>query len=354
MSGLTVAVTGLNATDNPGPGVPVIRAVREGAGPECTVVGLAYDPLDPGNFMPQIADRVFLMPYPSQGADALFERLAYVHQQQPIDVLLPTLDSELSAYIKLLPRLEEMGIKTFLPTEAQLRLRSKAKFDELRTELGINVPRSKAIGESGQLYKLDEEFSFPVMVKGQFYDAYIAYSPMEAESHFQRLRNKWGAPVIVQEYVPGEEYDVVAVGDGRGGLVGSVSMRKMQLTDKGKAWGGITINDPALDAFVREVVEKTRWRGPCEIEVMKARDSGDLYLLEINPRFPAWVYLSVGAGRNLPWATVRLARGEDVDPLPPAEPGVMFLRHSYDLICALADYEALTTRGELDNEGAER
>jgi carbamoyl-phosphate synthase large subunit len=170
---------------------------------------------------------------------------------------------------------------------------------------------------------------------------------MEVEYHFQHLRAKWGVPVVVQEFVAGEEFDVVAVGDGRGGLVGSVAMRKMQLTDKGKAWGGITINDGRLGAFVEKVIKAIGWRGPCEIEVMKARDGGKLYLLEINPRFPAWVYLAVGAGRNLPWATVRLALGEEVPPMPPAPAGVMFLRHSFDQICELADYQMLTTQGEL-------
>jgi hypothetical protein len=59
----------------------------------------------------------------------------------------------------------------------------------------------------------------------------------------------------------------------------------------------------------------------------------------------------VGAGRNLPWATVQLARGEVVAPMPPPEPGVLFLRHSFDQICTLADYESLTTKGELIRHG---
>jgi len=277
----------------------------------------------------------------------VFDRLCHIHKEHPIDVLIPTLDAELPAYLKLLDELLRLGIKTFLPTEEQLKLRSKAKFYELKSGLGINVPKSVAINDATAIRRLDEEFAFPVMVKGQFYDASIAYSPMEAEGHFVRLRNKWGAPVIIQEYIAGEEYDIVAVGDGDGGLVGAAAMRKMQLTDKGKAWGGITIRDERLNQFVAEAVRKLRWRGPCELEVMRASRNDELFLLEINPRFPAWVYLAVGAGRNLAWATVMLALGQPVPPMPPAEPGVMFLRHSFDQICRLADYEALTTLGEV-------
>lgn len=347
---LTVAVTGLNATDNPAPGVPVIRAIRAGAaaaGREVRVVGLAYDALDPGNYMSGVADDVYLMPYPSAGADVVFERLATIHAQTPIDVVLPCLDSELSAYLKIRGRLFELGMHTFLPEPESLRVRAKDALGDLQDSHGIRVPRCLTLSDTSTIHTLHEQLDFPVMVKGQFYDAWIAYSPMDVQAHFQRIRAKWGLPVIVQEFVAGEELDVVCLGDGEGGLVGSVPMRKMQLTDKGKAWGGVTIADRALTAFTAHTIAALKWRGPCELEVMRASDSGDLYLIEINPRFPAWVYLSVGADRNLPWAAVQLALGQAVAPMPPAAPGTMFLRHSFDQICTMADYAALSTLGEL-------
>ncbi len=344
---LTIAVTGLNATDNPGPGVPVIRSIREAAGQDCRIVGLAYEALDPGNYMSGIADEVYMMPYPSQGAEATLQRLLQVHAEVPIDVILPTLDAELPIYIKLSDELDALGIRSYLPTSEQLEMRSKANLQKLRDEYDVSVPRSALITSSAQLYTLDLEMRFPIMVKGQFYDAFFAHSPMEAERYFQQIRSKWGLPVVVQEFVTGEEFDVVAVGTGTGDVVGSVAMRKMQLTDKGKAWGGITIADEKLESFVADVISKLKWRGPLELEVMKEADTGKYYLIEINPRFPAWVYLTVGAERNLPWATVQLALGQDIELMPPAKPGLMFLRHSLDLICPIEQFEALTTKGQL-------
>jgi len=61
MGELTIAVTGLNAADNPGPGVAVVRAIRAGAevraagGRGCRIVGLTYDALDPGAYMGGVA-----------------------------------------------------------------------------------------------------------------------------------------------------------------------------------------------------------------------------------------------------------------------------------------------------------
>ncbi len=352
MKPCTIAVTGLNATDNPGPGVPVIRAIRQ-ANPNCTIVGLGYDALDPGAYMEGIADHVYLMPFPSQGAEVVGQRLAAIHAQTPIDVLIPTLDSELAPYIKLEPVLRGMGIATYLPSAEGLQLRAKDKLSALSAK-GVRVPKSVTLTDATAIAQLDQHIEFPVMVKGQFYEAFIAYSPMEVHSHFERLRAKWGLPVVLQAYVPGTEYDITAVGDGQGGLVGSVAMKKMQLTDKGKAWGGVTIADPQLDAFVALTMAALQWRGPCELEVMRAKDSGECYLIEINPRFPAWVYLTVGAGRNLPWATVQLALGQAVAPMPPAPAGILFLRHSLDQVCAMADFQALTTVGELHRKETEQ
>ncbi len=41
---VTLAITGLNNTDNPGPGVPVIRSLRESEDFDLTIIGLAMKP----------------------------------------------------------------------------------------------------------------------------------------------------------------------------------------------------------------------------------------------------------------------------------------------------------------------
>jgi len=344
---LTIAVTGLNATDNPGPGVAVIRAIRA-ACPECRIVGLAYDALDPGLYMEGIADHAYLMPYPSAGTDALAARLLAIHAEVPIDVLIPTLDAELPVWVRLRDDLAQAGIATFLPTADALAMRSKDRLHEL-ADRGVSVPKSVILTSPEHIGRIADELGYPVVVKGRFYDAYVAQNPHDVGHWFSKLANAWGLPVIVQKFVPGTEFDIVGVGDGQGGVIGSVAMRKMQLTDKGKAWGGVTVADKKLDAFVRDTIAALQWRGPFELEVMRA-DDGKGYLIEINPRFPAWVYLSVGAGRNLPWATVELALGHPPTPMPPAPAGVMFLRHSLDQVITFSDYEAMTVRGELHRE----
>jgi carbamoyl-phosphate synthase large subunit len=175
----------------------------------------------------------------------------------------------------------------------------------------------------------------------------------EALAAFHRAAAEWGLPVIIQSRVSGEELNVIALGDGEGGMLGAVAMRKMVLTDKGKGWAGITIKDPALLSVAERFIQATKWRGPCEVEVMRD-EKGAYHLLEINPRFPAWVHLSAAAGMNLPRATAQLAAGRRPPVLRDYEVGKMFVRISLDQIADLSDFERIVTAGEAVTEDESR
>jgi carbamoyl-phosphate synthase large subunit len=123
-------------------------------------------------------------------------------------------------------------------------------------------------------------------------------------------------------------------------------MRKQFITDKGKAWAGITIDEKQLLDMTRKLIKSTRWRGGMELELMKTEEN-EFYLLEINPRIPAWIYLAVGAGQNHPEALVKLAIGEEVTPFTDYHVGKLFIRYSYDLIIDLEEFEQISTLGEL-------
>jgi carbamoyl-phosphate synthase large subunit len=351
---LTVAVTGLNATDNPGPGVSVIRALRSDQDLDLRVVGLAYDAMEPGIYARDLVDDVFLIPYPSQGVEALDERLRQINGQVPLDALIPTLDAELPSFIDLSPTLWSLGIGSFLPSREQYDLRSKVHLQALGERAGIDVPQARTLNAVDDLYRVHEEIPYPFFVKGLYYGARIARGVDEAVAAFHSVVASWGLPVIVQQGVFGEEFDVVAVGDGEGGLIGAVPMKKTFLTDKGKGWAGITVKDPTLIELTERFMAETRWRGPLELEVMKSGE--EYYLLEVNPRFPAWTYLSAGAGLNLPAAVARLAAGVDVEPSRDYAVGTMFIRISLDQIASLEDFQRITTAGQLSRhrlDGAE-
>ena len=127
----TIAVTGLNAIDSPGPGLAVIMSLKEAKSFDVRIVGLSYENLEPVIYMHDMVDVTYSIPYPTSGIDVLFERFNYINDIEDIDFLYPNFDAELFNFIKLEERfLKEMNIKMVLPSLDQFEARHKVNLFE--------------------------------------------------------------------------------------------------------------------------------------------------------------------------------------------------------------------------------
>lgn len=343
---VNVALSGLNNIDNPGPGIPVIRGLKESKILDVRVIGLSYENLEPGIYMHDLVDKTYKVPYPSDGFEPFLDRIRYIHEQENIQVLIPNFDSELFTVMKSEKILQDMGIRTFLPTLKQFEERHKSNLPEYGEKYGVKVPYSETITSLSDWRRIESKFEYPVVVKGKFYDAHIAYDRDQVSTFFNKIAAKWGLPIVIQEFVRGTEVNVVALGDGKGNTIGAVPMRKTYITDKGKGWGGITLQDQTMMDLTQKIISQTQWRGGMELELIRT-SKNELFMIEINPRLPAWVYLAVAAGQNLPEALVLLALGNELKPFSQYEVGKMFIRYSYDMICDMKEFEEFSTRGEV-------
>lgn len=343
---IVIAVTGLNAIDSPGPGVAVIRAIRECLDFEVRIIGLSYEALEPGLYMHDLIDKTYQIPYPSAGTDALLERIHYIHEQENLELIIPNFDAELFNFIKLRKTLKEMGILTFMPELEQFEARDKMRLAHFGKKNGFYVPKDKIIHEYRELFKLEAEFEYPIVIKGKFYDAIIAHNFEQVDKAYYKILSKWGLPIIAQEFIKGNEINIAALGDGEGNAISVIPMRKLYITDKGKAWAGITLDDNSFIELARKFIKATKWRGGCELEVMQTSD-GKPYIMEVNPRFPAWIYLTAAAGQNQPASLVKMALGEHIEPFTNYEVGKIFVRYAWDLITDINEFQKISGNGEL-------
>ena len=343
---LVIAVTALNAIDSPGPGVAVIRALRDGLPKPIRIIGLSYETLEPGIYMHDVVDKTYQIPYPSAGAEALMARLQFINQKENINLLIPNFDAELFNFIKLGPSLRAIGIETFLPTQEQFNARDKINLYQFGLKYGLMVPQDKTIYSADELYGCAEAMGYPLVVKGKFYDAIIAHTLEQAQKAFYKLSAKWGFPIIVQQFISGTEINIAVLGDGKGNAISIIPMRKLYITDKGKAWAGITLEDESLLELARTFVKATNWKGGCELEIMRTTD-GKPFIMEVNPRFPAWIYLTAGAGQNQPAALAKMAMGETVEPYKDYVVGKIFIRYAWDLITDVSEFQQIGGMGEL-------
>lgn len=343
---IVIGVTGLNAIDSPGPGVAVIRAIRECSDFDARIIGLSYESLEPGLYMHDLVDKTYQIPYPSAGTDSLLGRLQYIHEKENLNVIIPNFDAELFNFIKLKNVLQKMGIATFLPDIEQFEARDKIKLFEFGKKNDFFVPKDRIIHEFRELASLEAEFEYPMVIKGKFYDAVIANNMDQVEKAYYKILSKWGLPIIVQEFIKGTEINIAALGDGEGNTISVVPMRKLYITEKGKAWAGITLDDENFIALAQKFIKATKWRGGCELEVMLS-NKGKPFIMEVNPRFPAWIYLTAAAGQNQPASLVKMALGEKLEPFTDYEVGKIFVRYAWDLITDIREFQKISGNGEL-------
>jgi len=344
MTELIIGVSGINAIDNPGPGVGVARAIKEDKALNAKVVGLAYDAMEPGIYMEWLIDKTYVLPYPSTNKEAFIGRLAYIKESYGLDCIIPNLDAELPIYTKYQAEIEAMGIKLFVPTQEQFQLRGKDKLPEVAKRIEVAIPETRVISSYKELTEAIGELGLPIMVKGSLYKAHKAQSMPQAMGYFNKIAAEWGYPIIVQQVVSGEEMNVVGVGDGEGGMIGQVGIKKMTTTHLGKIWTGVTIKNQkmldATEAFVREY----NWKGPFELECMV--DGDTVYLIEINPRFPAWCYFSAGVGINLPANTVRKLFDMPLNVAPDYDAGKLYVRYTYETVTDINTFQNIIIQGE--------
>jgi carbamoyl-phosphate synthase large subunit len=343
---ITIAVTGLNAIDSPGPGVAVIRAIREGIKQPIRIIGLAYESLEPGIYMEGVCDKTYQISYPAAGADVLFNTIKYIHDKESIDVIIPNFDAELYNFISIAPRLKALGIHSFLPSFEMFDARDKLNLYAFGQKHNLLVPKDRAIYSVNDLYLIGEEFGYPLVVKGKYYEAVVAYTLEQAQKAFYKISAKWGLPIIVQQFINGTEVNIAALGDGEGNATSIIPMKKLYITDKGKAWAGITLEDENMIRLAKDFVAATKWRGGFEVEIMKTAND-ELYIMEINPRFPAWIYLSAGAGQNQPASLVKMALGEKVQQMTEYSVGKLFIRYSWDMVVDVSKFQQFTAFGSL-------
>jgi carbamoyl-phosphate synthase large subunit len=243
-----------------------------------------------------------------------------------------------------------MGIHLLIPNEEVINLRSKLMISTFAREHNFLVPATFILNSYEDLSSLPKEMDYPLIVKGHFCDAYPVSSIEEAVVYISKLEEIWGWPVLVQDYIDGEEYCVAGLSDYDSEVIGVVGIKKFGLTDKGKIWAGVTVAEPELLNLTERFIKEIGWIGPLEIDFIRDKNSLEFYIIDVNPRFPSWVYLATEAGQNLPLAAVHLALGERVDKFSGYETGLMFVRSAEDLVFDVERFTRFMTEEEDSNE----
>ena len=223
----------------------------------------------------------------------------------------------------------ENGIATLLPTPEALEKRSKPTLfgGNLRRNWGgFLIPRSQVVTNEDDARKAALQFNNMAVAKGARYLCTPVRNATEAASAWRRLRAQDAdSRVIFQEQLDGPSYAVSVVCNRQHEVVSSLTIRKEALCPRGSTWAAVSVSETSLEAAFARLLREIGWVGPAEGEFMLDRRSRRFHLIEVNPRFTAWISASAQIGPNQPQIAVQIALDRPFEAPPPA-PGKLFLR----------------------------
>ena len=292
-----IYVSGLHSDGTPLPGVGTVRCLREALG-RVEIIGVDYHPSSTGLSSPAI-DRIWL---PGGFSDIDQDSYREAISSAVVDgVWISGLDLETHWLAE-----QPMPPGVLVPPSVALRCTCKPG-DSFGAMLGLRIPEHASLRTpAGDLHDFCGGTDWRIWLKAPHHSAYLVTNWQELLSTAGQIAAAWGCDqeIFAQRHVDGHHVSIAFCAL-RGVLLGAFRMRKQLTCKEGKTWAGRIepLPDDMLERLTRAVAD-LGWTGGGEIEMIESPD-GVLWLMEVNPRFPSWIYASALAGCNLPALLVR-------------------------------------------------
>jgi carbamoyl-phosphate synthase large subunit len=218
-----------------------------------------------------------------------------------IDVLVPTVDSELLPLAIARSELAEHGVALVLASEQTLRDCLDKWTLHARCVGALRVPDTVLVDADFD----PEACALPVIVKPRSGSGSRGVHRVDERDELARLPRD--ATLLVQEYLPGTEYSLDVLARGDGAIVAVVPRSRLKV-DSGIAVTGRTVHDESLQRIGALVAQRIGLTSVANVQV-KLTGDGEPALLEVNPRFPGTMSLTVASGINMPRLCVQEALG---------------------------------------------
>jgi carbamoyl-phosphate synthase large subunit len=276
-------------------GIGAMKSLRQG-GFDGRIVATDADETAAGLYL---ADEGHVVPRANEAGfrDAVRDVVA----RADVDVVLPTTGYDLPHYAALRDELAEDGVTVVVSDPAVVdRCTDKLAFHEA---LAADHPMPRTATHPDDLDRYPC-FVKPVRGKGsrgvaRCEDREAALAAMDRDE-----------PMLVQEYLPGEEYTVDVLSDLDGEPILAVPRVRIE-TKAGISVKGRTVRDPDIEATCLAAAADLGLAGPSCMQ-LKRDAEGVARFVEVNPRLGGGTIFATLAGVNLPLLTLRLARNENV------------------------------------------
>jgi carbamoyl-phosphate synthase large subunit len=220
------------------------------------------------------------------------------------DIVIPTVDSELRPLAAARDAFTQAGIQLMLPSDISLA-RTLDKLALARACAGVvRVPRTELLDE----FINPDSWTYPVIVKPRTGSGSRDITAVMSAQELKSLEPS--ADFMVQEYLPGEEYSIDVLADGGGRVVAAVPRVRARV-DSGVSVAGRTLHERELERFGSTVVGQLGLAYISNVQVRRDHE-GRPALLEVNPRAPGSLALTIASGVDMPRMALSAMRGESL------------------------------------------
>jgi carbamoyl-phosphate synthase large subunit len=218
-----------------------------------------------------------------------------------VQIVIPTVDAELRPLASARADFARNGVGLLLAPDRALDMALDKLALARCCEGHVRVPRTECFDRTLDL----ASWEYPVVVKPRTgsgsRDVSVLMSSRELAARDA------SADFIVQEYLPGEEYSIDVLADASGHLVASVPRVRTRV-DSGVSVAGRTIHDPELEQFGAAVAVAVGLAYIANVQCRRDA-AGRPALLEVNPRVPGGLPLTVASGVDMPRMALDSLRG---------------------------------------------
>ncbi len=300
---MKVYISGLYCGTNPQPGVGIARSIRSGY-PDAVIVGVEYSNRCSGIHW-QDFDEIWLQrPWEELSLPKLAEEIKNILDSGAI--WISGIDLEIMWFSEIFP---EGHPNLLAPSLSALKRTAKPGIPA-HEGLSVKIPEFVSTDVSDwDLHSFCRRNDWKIWLKGPYYDAVKARNWAQFEEVRAALARSWSTEkLFVQTHITGYEQSISLCAY-KGKLLGCVEMQKRDLTDLNKTWAGnVSEVNEGFKTKLEEITRELNWTGGAELEMICDAD-GQLWMLEWNPRFPAWIHGATITGHNLPAQLMEGATG---------------------------------------------
>ena len=254
------------------------------------------------------------------GTDYL-PHLAQVCEKNEIGLIIPTIDTELLALAQNRKRLEAVGAKPVISEADFIRVcRDKRLTHDFFIEKGLNTPA---------IYDPSSAAGFPLFAKP--YDGSCSTNTHLIEERKHLTPALLADPkLIFMSYLPPEKHDEYTIDMyyDRLGVLKCLVPRLRLETRAGEVSKGRTVWLPEMEGLRARLARIEGARGCITVQVIVNRKSGEIFGIEINPRFGGGYPLSDEAGATyVKWIIQEYLGGESIRIFDDWERNLTMLRY---------------------------